>query len=495
MILKTLKHINHSNIFYAMLLLAFFLNLRLGLIGIHHPITEQHSFRQTQTAISTFYLIKDGFTIDYITPVLGAPWRIPFEFPTYQLAVAFVYKAFNYPLDLTGRIVSLTIFYLTVLIVLASKKLFNPDTRKIIAFLMLVHPIYIFWSRTFMIESTALFFSIVYLFSGILFLKEQNSRQFFLFLIFGILASLTKVTTFANALVCLGIYILISLFAKEDKTKRLLSLTYLGLAIGVMLAIFFLWNSHVDKLKELSELASVYTSNKLKIWSFGTIQSRFEIENWIKIISNSSYTFGLGFGLLVFGVLKKVSDKMFWAFLITGLISPLIFFNLYKVHNYYHYASTLFILVSFAILLDQYKTTFNLSIVASFIFFIGIYKYQYLDYQYETISRPVLVGAECKKILNPTDNMVLVGAKWSSEIPYYAERKGVCITDDALKILKEDPTIFLHKIKTDNIKLLILSGNSFSDTSQAYVSHIRKFYGLNRKKIIPDIQASLFYKY
>ena len=52
---------------------------------LEKPMLGPHSFRQTQTAISTYYMAEDASVFaDYITPVLGKPWRIPMELPIYQ---------------------------------------------------------------------------------------------------------------------------------------------------------------------------------------------------------------------------------------------------------------------------------------------------------------------------------------------------------------------------------------------------------------------------
>ena len=47
-----------------------------------------HEFRQTQTALSIQAMQREGFRLDYPTPILGKPWSIPMEFPLYQLAVS-----------------------------------------------------------------------------------------------------------------------------------------------------------------------------------------------------------------------------------------------------------------------------------------------------------------------------------------------------------------------------------------------------------------------
>jgi hypothetical protein len=56
-------------------------------IAISHreqPILEFHGFRQTQTAITSYWMMQEGWQLDYQTPVAGYPWAIPFEFPLIQ---------------------------------------------------------------------------------------------------------------------------------------------------------------------------------------------------------------------------------------------------------------------------------------------------------------------------------------------------------------------------------------------------------------------------
>ena len=54
----------------------------------------------------------EGLRLDYITPVLGPPWSIPFEFPLYQWLAGGFHALTGYPLDQSGRLVSLVFFYL-----------------------------------------------------------------------------------------------------------------------------------------------------------------------------------------------------------------------------------------------------------------------------------------------------------------------------------------------------------------------------------------------
>src|SRR6185312_10632304 len=51
-------------------------------------LLDRFQFRQTQTALTTDWMQKDGFHFAYPMPVFGPPWSAPMEFPLYQWFVA-----------------------------------------------------------------------------------------------------------------------------------------------------------------------------------------------------------------------------------------------------------------------------------------------------------------------------------------------------------------------------------------------------------------------
>src|SRR5574340_267053 len=73
------------------------------------PISDLHGFRQTQTAVSAYWLAHGGPWLAYETPVLGAPWSVPFELPVYQYFVALLGAA-GVQIIIAGRIVSFAFF-------------------------------------------------------------------------------------------------------------------------------------------------------------------------------------------------------------------------------------------------------------------------------------------------------------------------------------------------------------------------------------------------
>ena len=62
-------------------------------------ILDRYEFRQVQTALSAFWVIQDGFRLDYLTPIFGPPWSIPMEFPIYQWSIAALVGLTQMPLE------------------------------------------------------------------------------------------------------------------------------------------------------------------------------------------------------------------------------------------------------------------------------------------------------------------------------------------------------------------------------------------------------------
>ncbi len=121
-----------------------------------------YSFRQTQTALTAYWLGQNGFSLAYETPVAGPPWSIPFEFPLYQYLVALVSQASHISLDASGRLVS---FLFLVLCLVPARAItrnlkLSDSAFYIFAALLMSSPLYLYWGRTFMIETATLFFSI-----------------------------------------------------------------------------------------------------------------------------------------------------------------------------------------------------------------------------------------------------------------------------------------------------------------------------------------------
>ena len=72
-------------------------------------------FRESQTAISIYYLINNyGSILNYQTPIFGYPWLVPFEFPFYQFIVSLFAVQDPDSIRLVGRFLSFIFFLLSI---------------------------------------------------------------------------------------------------------------------------------------------------------------------------------------------------------------------------------------------------------------------------------------------------------------------------------------------------------------------------------------------
>lgn len=429
-----------TNTYKLYLFVAFVITFILQLQHLSTPLLDQHSFRQTQTAITTFWFLKDGITFPYLTPIFGWPWAIPLEFPTYQILVYLFSRFFNVSnLDLAGRVVSLFFYYLSFIPLYQILKNVRIDINAILCVftVVLVMPIFIFWSRTFMIESTALFFALTFI--ALVLSYEQESTYFniklLLTFIISILAVLTKITTFLVALLFLFYYVLFYFNFKKMISKRILVLV---ITVAFTILIGVAWTSYTDEIKMMNPIGEVITSDNLSNWNFGTLDQRTNIDNYVHILKhifqNSApliFILILLPGMLFFKELKY--RKLILIGLLSYLLSFMIFFNLYYVHNYYWYANSIFLAISIGLLFANILHYFERSILMHLIiismisigimgYFKSYYKAQVDNYdQHKTI----VISQIIKKYTNSNDIIFVKGFDWSSELPYYSERKAV----------------------------------------------------------------------
>ena len=324
------------------LFIVICLNIYFSSVGFFNPLLDHYAFRQTQTAISAYYYLKDGFTLNYITPVFGAPWSIPFEFPTYQFIVAGFSYLTTIPLEAAGRLISIVFFYLALCYIYKILLLYYFD--KILSLIpiifLLVCPQYIFWSRTFMIEATALFFCVGHFYYLLKLKQEISFRTMALCLFFGVLGSLTKITTYIVVMVPAGVYLL-GIVISEIRSRNINIKFWVTLIFPVFisLATAISWTIYADHLKNLNPLAKgIFVSSNLTKWNFGTIQQRLSLGNWIRIASWSvQYGIGSLYVLMLlplWGVLTSRKDRLFISLSLLGFLSgPLIFFTMTTING------------------------------------------------------------------------------------------------------------------------------------------------------------------
>ena len=313
------------------------------------PLIDQHAFRQTQTALPVYWYLRDG--IDLLRPPLPLfgteAVSIPFEFPLYQALTAAM-------LDLLGarsveavaagcRAVSLA-FHLVAawpLHRLASRH-FSPAAADGAVLLWLGLPYSVFWSTTSMIESMAM--ALVLLHVDMVDRAATAGRATWLVAasaVLGALAAMVKITTFVIYLPTAGLLYAVARQLWQPSRWSVRDVAVLVFSAGLPMACAFAWTGWADMVKSQNVIGGLgLTSSELADWNFGTLAQRLSITAWKAIALTAGITIlGLpGTAAFACGVARTFRDPRRMVWLLPGILGPMVFFNLYVVHDYYAYA-------------------------------------------------------------------------------------------------------------------------------------------------------------
>ena len=425
--------------------LSLVFSLWVATVGWNNTIFDFHGFRQGQTAISAESIRNGAPILRYETPVFGPPWSIPFEFPLYQALVALLAKIFGAPLDQTGRFVAELFRYLCffpLAAILAHCGLTRMQRIPTLA-LFAASPFYNFISHLFMIESTALFLSLMYIDQIFRLVQAPEGDKRRLWYItgavsFGVLAGLVKVTTLAPFFLLAGCMLLWH-FWGEYQHGRLK--TGPALAVGVLclgLPVIFtaLWTKFADAVKSQNPLGIQETSAALKQWNFGTLAQRIHPGNYFRFFYNVNVMVGsrwLAVAVLIIAFF--LCRRWLWAAAICialYLVTIEIFFNLHFVHEYYAYSNAIFIVGAVGIVLGAMVGLPGRAAwtgVALLAVMLGTcvirYKLEYYDLQHENTLRRAQTAALVDRTTGPNDVILITGLEWSSELPYQSHRRAI----------------------------------------------------------------------
>ena len=416
-----------------------------GAIGWNDAIGGPAGFRQTQTAITCFYMLRQPLMLAYETPVLGPPWAIPIEFPLYQWIVVFVVRLFSAPLDQAGRLVSFSFFLITLVptyFLLGAFRVARPH-RLLFLSVIAVSPFYIFWARDFMIETTALGLSVAYLASAVLYAEQRAKSLIVLACICGTLAALVKITTFAIFVIPVAFFLTKDLLQRPFRLPRWpvirQQFVNLVLSVGIPLAVAMSWTHYADQVKGQNSLGYYITSSHVmtRRWVFGTAAQRLSVDTWHTILAHTPYLLTYDKYFWIACVLALIITRRRWkevgACLILYLAVPFVFTNLHFVHEYYMCANGIFLLgaVGFCIvsILETpggQKAGFAAVLVTALLA-AADHRSVYAPRQRANNNALASYVKEYLKGTDPDSVIIYLGFDWSSVWPYDSERRALMI--------------------------------------------------------------------
>jgi hypothetical protein len=420
---KTIQRVGNAAVWYFLLralalgalLFAAYVTFRY----IHQPLADAHAGRQTQTALASYWMLKEGWRLAYQTPVAGFPWSIPFEFPIYQTLVATISGIFGFDLAAVGRFVSFLFLAACAWPAFAiSRRLQLPaSVAWVFCALLWTSPLYVYWGRTFMIETAALFFA----FSSIPFAidlinRKTGWRHQVLFVLFASAAVLQKATP-------IGMF-------------------------SIPIVIGLAWAHYADMVKAENPFGSQLTSKALWTWNFGSIEQKFSPKNWRLVVWDRSFLenaggwFGVGILILPW-LAGRQQRHLAWlalAALVLFLMPIVIFTNLHIVHPYYQVACVLFLIAGLSIVIGGwlqealgikalapiFTVVLMVSNIVAFYSGYGIVAARKLLQSSPGYVQSYSIAHYLRDHTPANTGLVIFGKGWSSEIAFPAQRK--CMT-------------------------------------------------------------------
>ncbi len=449
-------------------------------------LLETHAFRQTQTAFQTVGFHESG--IDLLrpeVPVLGAPWTIPFEFPLFQ-ALASVPMSWGIGADTANRITALGFFVVTAGALWALIRLVGG--RRVAAIALVVFsfsPFALLWSRASMTEYLATAAALGWVISAVRWRQTSDWRWAVPGSLLGAVAATVKVTT---AIPWVVLILLVgaasadgSAGARSWLRARLQPPFVLMLALPTLASLA--WTLHADAVKGASEATSLLTSGALRGWNLGTMAQRISGTDWGVILDRVDSLI-LGRGWLVVGVVAVIVIRRQRAFWIGIALVPLLavefFFNLYRVHDYYLIAITPALAAILALGISTLVGWIRIpgrwqgiGLVVVTLLWLGLnltFTQFYWTPAYQAFDRPgpsleigartapgdyamVHLGEGADSTLSRCSNWRYScdTATWSPVFLYYADRRGMMLTDFVTTpIMADQPDLDRYRLLWTN---------------------------------------------
>ena len=425
---------------------ALAVHFHFATMNWHYQFMAGHEFRQTQTALISYYIDKENnFSLDYSVPLLGKPWVLPLEFPLYEWGVVWLSRATHLPQFEAARTISLACFYLTLpaLYLLLGELGLSRPRRLLALACTLVCPVYIFYARAVLVDPMALLCSVWFLAAFVRTMQTHRWRWFVLCALCGTAAGLIKSLVWfawvAPAAVY-GAWRLVHELRGTDGWRGMARTAAWGLGVMILpVAASLAWTGYADTLKEVHPSAVLFTSHNLAHDNYGTfsLATRFSGEVWRTLFARwqESILPAWALGLLVLPGLfflpsvRRPIAACAGCFLFIQALIPLA----YAYQDYYFYTCAAFATVAIAFtflgLLDSRLPRWLAVPLLLLPLAALIANYGQGYYPLQAVQSPGGSGlTETIKAYTPPNSVIIVaGNDWSAVIPYYAQRKALMI--------------------------------------------------------------------
>jgi len=406
-------------------------------VGFGHNISDRMGSRQAQTALPVRSLLEGSPWFAYQTPLFGPPWGLPIEFPLYQWVTALLVAITGMPLMAAGRIVSIGFFFVCVVALWKILEFFHTELRGrlVIVALLLVCPIYLFWSRTFMIETCALSVCLWFTLFALRAASGLRRKDLAIATALGVFAAVVKITTFAPFWVVVAGWLAVLFWKRLVGVKRSALLAALLLAVPLLAETA--WARFADSVVARNELAASFLlSSNLHTWVFGRLADRFLPDLW-DAVSTRMFPEILGMTALFFCILVLLPLAQRYSryaalCVVLFFVDILAFPGLHKIHPYYQTANAIFLTAAAGFVicgLMRGGESHRIGGYALFVVLIWSCLYRYYDSYFPAQQKEdtalTLTGQEVQRHAKPDQFIIVRGDDWGAEIPFYSHRRAI----------------------------------------------------------------------
>ncbi len=405
-----------------------------------------HEFRQAQTAMIAEYIDQqNNFSLRYQTPIFGKPWQAPLEFPLYQWAVVAVSRATGWPHPESARAVGVASLYLALpaLYLLLGRAGLKPVRRLLPLALVLATPVYIFYSRSFLMDVTTMMFSAWFLACFVEAMKTRRLGWLVAASLTGTAAGLIKSLVFFVWLFpafLFGAWCLWQDFREKRGGRAMVETMVWGVGAVVAPAVAVTWwVRFTDAIKEENPSTVFMTSKNLTEGNFGMYElgARVSRETWHWLLECWSQAIAQPWviGVLVLGGAAMLRGERWRVLGAAGLFlaAQMMFPYAYAYQDYYFIAAAVFVVCAFGFVVNGcfgLRAPRVLRWVLVLLPFAPMY-HAYAQYYFEMQRLRSYGGTGLTHALRdymPKGSVVIVaGTDWSAIIPYYSKLRALMI--------------------------------------------------------------------
>jgi hypothetical protein len=405
----------------------------------NQPIIDMWGFRTAQTAVAVPYILREGAWFATVVPIFGEPWVLPLEFPFYQWCVALLVWSTGAPIDACGRLVSafFAVAILWPVFLLAKSVGLERRYTIIVGVLWLSAPVVVFFGRSFLIETTIVFLSAVWLAFYVRFLTSKSYMDCITCLVFGVLAALVKITCFAGFVVVGFIYTCVFVWCQRERlAANFLALLFSGGTVFFAAVALTIWVGYADEFMAQNPLAALLRSQNLTSWYLGDWNDRWSVASTIRRRALPE-ALGIAWYVAFYGLARVgPRNRLFWIALVlfAGYLSDFMFFpNLQMKHYYYQVENAILLCAAAAIITEALlqRSRFVEGYLVLAVIVAGQLWTFYSGHYFKVITddlrkHPYYQASMVLRDATPPNSVIVAfGLGYGADLLYFADRRGI----------------------------------------------------------------------